>query len=277
MIIFASAVLVAGEVMSKIIQLYEHKRKRRTSERPDFIDNALYWRSNKRWGVHKFAGTNVSLRCHSKAWEQVGDLLYSVPADEQSWIKRQSRFGSIEIDGEKVGAIDATRYETDTLIDTSDFVQIMDMDSAVEAAFGVILGDAWEHIGLGVTDFGTIIHLNWAWTDPRVNIGVPIGELFRKLLQPWLPTHAIMALKAFPLEYEGYSGDDGDEGAEFDIAFRRRRRALVRLFQRYGFELFPGKSGGDGWMFRVADRLRGKVEEPSEDCLAKILENDGYC
>ena len=47
----------------------------------------------------------------------------------------------------------------------------MDMDSAYEAALGVVLGDAWENIVLDVTDFGTITEMYWAWTDPTANVG----------------------------------------------------------------------------------------------------------
>ncbi|MEL6857180.1 MAG: hypothetical protein AAFO74_02260 [Pseudomonadota bacterium] len=266
-----TSIASVGVQMSKVIKLHEHERKRRSGERPRFIAEALEWRSNKRWGTHRFPNSNVTLKCHSKPWERVGDCVYNLPDHEQGWVKRQSRFGWIELDGEKVGALDATRYETETLIDTEEFVLIMDMDSALEAAFGVILGDAWQHIGMDVTDYGTIIHLSWAWTDPAFKVGIPVNDLFKQLLKPWLPSHAVIVLKAFPLEYEGYNGFEGEEGAEFDIAFRRRRRALVRMFETAGFQLFPGKAGNDGWMLRIPDRLRGSVTPPQSGQLEKAM------
>lgn len=133
---------------------------RRDRERPDFIRRAVMFRSDRRWRAHTFPHTNVVLRCHSTPKERVGDYVYAMPEEEQGWVKRQSRFGWIEIDGEQVGALEAVRYETDVLICTEEFVLIM--DSAYEATFGVILGDAWENIGLDVTDLGTIIELRWA-------------------------------------------------------------------------------------------------------------------
>lgn len=134
-----------------------------------------------------------------------------------------------------------------------------------------LLGDAWENIGLDVTDFGTIIELRWAWTDPTASVGVPITELFKKLLQPWRSTHAIMVLKAFPLEYDGYCSFDDSDGLNFDIVFHRRRRALVRMFERVGFEPFPGKPGADGWMLRVPDRLKSVVTRPGKGWLKSVM------
>ncbi|MEM6410221.1 MAG: hypothetical protein AAF683_01640 [Pseudomonadota bacterium] len=262
--------------MSKVIQLHENERKRRTGERPGFIRDALRWRSDKRWGTHRFAGTNVSLRCHSDSWTQVGDYLYPSPYDGQPWIKRQSRFGWIEIDGKAVGALDATRYDADTLINTEDFVLIMDIDRADEAAFGVILGNAWYDIGTDVTDYGTIIHLNWAWTDPAVKIGIPAHKMFEKLLKPWLASHAIIVLQAFPLEYLAYGGRDGEDAAKFEIAFRRRRRALVKLLEKSGFELFPGKAGNEGWMLRIADRLKDHIPPPKTGQLKIVMNRDQF-
>lgn len=257
--------------MSNVIELRQHERIRRTSKRPGFIDDALLFRSNKRWRTHTFPGTNVVLRCHSKAKERVGDYVYAMPEEEQGWVKRQSRFGLIEIEGEQVGALEAVRYETDVLICTEEFVLIMDMDSAYEATFGVILGNAWENIGLDVTDFGTIIELRWAWTDPTATVRVPIATLFKALLTPWLSTHAILVLKAFPLEYEGYCSREEEEGVDYDVAFRRRRRALMRMFDKDSFEPFPGTAGHDGWLLRVADRLQGVVTPPGQEWLKQVM------
>jgi hypothetical protein len=58
---------------------------------------------------------------------------------------------------------------------------------------------------------------------------------------------AVMVLKAFPLEYEGKLA------AENRLALDRRRRALIRLYQRrIGFELVPQRALADeGWMLRM--------------------------
>ncbi|MEO1660898.1 MAG: hypothetical protein AAFR51_07920 [Pseudomonadota bacterium] len=257
--------------MTNVVQLRDHKRIRRGRERPDFIRQAVVFRSDKRWRTHTFPDTNVVLRCRSTPKERVGDYVYAMPEEEQGWVKRQSRFGWIEIDGEQVGALEAVRYETDVLICTEEFVLIMDMDSAYEAAFGVILGDAWENIGLDVTDFGTIIELRWAWTDPTATVRVPMATLFKTLLKPWLSTHAILVLKAFPLEYEGYSSREEEDGVDYDVAFRRRRRALFRMLYAEGFEPFQGDAGQDGWMLRVADRLQGIVTPPGQEWLKQVM------
>ncbi|MEM7327892.1 MAG: hypothetical protein AAF437_04075 [Pseudomonadota bacterium] len=257
--------------MSNVVQLRQHKRMRRTPKRPGFIDDALLFRSQKRWRTHTFPGSNVALRCHSKAKERVGDYVYAMPEEEQGWVKRQSRFGLIEIEGEQVGALEAVRYETDVLICTEEFVLIMDMDSAYEAALGVVLGNAWENIGLDVTDFGTIVELRWAWVEPTASVDVPLTKLFETMLRPWLSTHAIMVLKAFPLEYEGYRCAEEKEEVDYEVAFRRRRRALMRMFAREGFESFPGKTGHDGWMLRVADRVEGMVTPPGQEWLNEVM------
>jgi hypothetical protein len=58
---------------------------------------------------------------------------------------------------------------------------------------------------------------------------------------------AVVVLKAFPLDYEG------KVTAENRPALDRRRRALIRLYQRrIGFELVPHKALADeGWMLRM--------------------------
>lgn len=98
-----------------------------------------------------------------------------------------------------------------------------------------------------------------------------MATLFKPLLMPWLSTHAILVLKAFPLEYEGYSVRGEEDGVDYEVAFRRRRRALMRMFARSGFEQFPGDAGQDGWMLRVADRVQGMVTQPGREWLKVLM------
>ncbi len=257
--------------MSKVVTLRKHERISRSSEQPGFIRDALMFRSAKRWGKSIFEGSNVTLRCHSTSWERVGGPVYDLPEDEQGWVKRQSRFGWVEKDGMKIGALEAVRYEVGLLTGNEEFAFIMDMDSGYEAAFGVILADAWEDLTLDVTDFGTIIELRYAWIAPDASLHISMAKLFERLLQPWLNTHAVLVTKAFPLEYEGYIEPGEETNPSLDFSFRRRRRALVRLFSQSGFKSFPGHAGADGWMLRVADRLAGVVTPPSSGMLNQVI------
>jgi hypothetical protein len=75
---------------------------------------------------------------------------------------------------------------------------------------------------------------------------------------------AAIVLKAFPLEYEGNATKDNS------AAFERRRRALVRLYQRrLRFELVSDPSlAREGWMLKLIndgadpDRLSGTHRAP---------------
>lgn len=75
---------------------------------------------------------------------------------------------------------------------------------------------------------------------------------------------------AFPLEYEGYRCAEEDEGVDYEVVFRRRRLALMRMFVREEFEPFPGKAGHDGWMLLVAVRVQGMVTPPGEEWLKEV-------
>lgn len=98
-----------------------------------------------------------------------------------------------------------------------------------------------------------------------------MATLFKALQKPWLSTHAILVLKAFPLEYEGYCSREGKDGVDYDVAFRRRQKALFRVFDQEGFEPFPGASGQVGWMLRVADRPQGIVTPPRTQWLKQVM------
>jgi|GEM_PF-6636209 len=69
-------------------------------------------------------------------------------------------------------------------------------------------------------------------------IGVLLKRIQRRM--------AVMVLKAFPLDY------DGKEIVEPEMAFGRRQRALIHLYQRrLGAEPVPHKESAEvGWMLR---------------------------
>lgn len=224
---------------------------RRTSEWPKFMANGQQLQTGTRWKAHSLPGGRLILKCGSSGRTQVGDWLYPGPIEEQPAVFRQSRFGWLEANGYKVGAIEATRYNATFDIQNDEFLQIMDIDRDSESELAQKVCEAWDNIGTYITDFGSIIEISNVWMDPKFPLPISLARLVRLTLAPWLKTHALIVTKAFPLEYTGLASRSEAQ----ERAFQRRFAALLRLYEGQGLTRFPGALGEDGWMYQLADRL----------------------
>ncbi len=135
-----------------------------------------------------------------------------------------------------------------------DFVNLGDINSQNEYETATAIARLW----------GTDDEQNW-WTDAPFCYGYVCNfdrlvieakasteveaawQIIGALLQRMRRGVAVMVLKAFPLEYEG------NVTPENRLAFERRQRALIRLYQRrIRFEPMPhNELAKEGWMMRL--------------------------
>jgi hypothetical protein len=165
-------------------------------------------------------------------------------------------FGWIHVENERVGAIHLLEYRGSPFLWNEEFLQIMDSMSFAQSELAKALIAAWEDVGDDLFSFGDVIEFRCAWTDKRRCPPGLWASAAIRLINLECPDYSILALKAFPLEYEGNGGD------LVDASLRRRQEAMRRYYRSVlGVTSIPGN---DEWMYRIHPRLDGLVDAPQD-------------
>jgi hypothetical protein len=123
----------------------------------------------------------------------------------------------------RIGAFELNEFDPNGCGSNEDFIIVMDIDEAYEATLsGALCGQFDDLIG-EVTFAGPILDFRRAWIMPRFANGELFRLAARTLVEKVSPRYSIMAITAFPLEYEG----EVSEGSDLEIAFKRRARAML--------------------------------------------------
>ncbi|MEH2514203.1 hypothetical protein V1291_005557 [Nitrobacteraceae bacterium AZCC 1564] len=148
--------------------------------------------------------------------------------------------------------------------DLHDFVHHCDMNSQSEYDTATTVARVWggDNENRWWTDdpfcYGDLCSFDRLVIDAKTTAEVEASwQIVNALIKRIRRGVAVMVLKAFPLDYEG------NETTENRATFERRRRALVRLYQRrIGFERVPHEVLADeGWMLRLFnDGARPDIE-----------------
>lgn len=139
-------------------------------------------------------------------------------------------------------------------VDDDEFYVLMDSVSDSAMVLADALVRTWPGVSTSIFLYGNVVLLDRAWVKPGLARRSEWAAVLRRLIEIEYRRYSVIALKAFPLEYEN---------REDQTNFKRRRRALIRLYSReLGMRPFPGGLGEDGWLYAFAPRLEGFLRHP---------------
>jgi hypothetical protein len=187
-------------------------------------------------------GEALLVRCWQSRWAafEVGD----------GAVKRRNTLAEIVSDGDVVGGFQLCDFHADTFTSSALFLEALDSGSQATFAVGETICAHWEYVE-DLTGYGDILELHRAWVAPARSKPGRLAKAISTVVGTLHPAHAIMILKAFPLEYEG------TVTAANELAFKRRQAALMRYYAAsLGMHVFAQATGRDGWMYAVPERLR---------------------
>jgi hypothetical protein len=135
----------------------------------------------------------------------------------------------------------------------------MDTESRHESQLAEILCNAWSEFASEVTCYGDLVDFRMAWAHPTSSPHGLWSEAAKRLIAAVFPDHALLTMKAFPLEYEGstpafplkYEGSTPRDTPS-STGLLLRQRAMIRYYEKqFGVHQFPGKSGEQGWLYKI--------------------------
>lgn len=226
--------------------------KRSASEIPRFIQWELARNVSYRRRISlEEAGVDVLLEYRRSRFHWLGD--------EPDGIRKREIFGWLKIGRRRVAALQLFEFETTPWLSNTEFFEFMDIDEQIESHLAEILIDAWENVTEQITSFGNLVDFRMAWSDPSLCPPHLWAKAVNLLIQQELGDYSILTMKAFPLEYEGRMS----KGSLAEYGLQKRQLAMVRHYRRlFGVIPFPGKVGNDGWLYKIAPRLRELIPPP---------------
>ncbi|WP_128946357.1 hypothetical protein [Bradyrhizobium zhanjiangense] len=235
-------------------QLTQQARIRRGSEQPPFVRAETARRGSYPHSlVSNHNGRSATLKYRRSRWSWL--------AEEVGVVRYRELFCWVMLGKQRVSAFQLFEYELSPLLDNQDFVQVMDAESSIECELAEVLCEAWDWFSDEVSDYGNLLDFRMAWTDPEQ---CPHGlwcKAANDLIAHEFPRHALLTMKAFPLEYEGRAPRD----AKSHVGLLSRRRAMVKYYKRqFGVNAFPGPSGSDGWLYKINKALADVVLPPRD-------------
>lgn len=191
----------------------------------------------------------LEVRYKRSAWHRISD---------GGEVKQRSIEGQIFADANHAGSFELVEFDVAPLTSGHQFLDEMDGYSQAAAHLAETIVQHWEDPS-DLFDYGNVIEIRRLWMEPRLSGNRRLARSIDAILEQEFGRRSLAILKAFPLEYEG-KVDDVTQGA-----FRRRQRAMMRLYGRmFGLIPLPGSSGDDGWMYAIPDRLKKCDLEPTE-------------
>jgi len=125
---------------------------------------------------------------------------------------------------------------------------------------GSVLKRGWSDPAEEVLGEGSLLEIKEVWSNPGKLAPGRLREAVDLLSERAAPNRGLIVLKAFPTGFEGWEVAN----PELEPQFRSRHAALMRLYLAFGMQPFPGQSGSDGWMWRIADRAADFLAAPGD-------------
>jgi hypothetical protein len=183
-------------------------------------------------------------------------------AYEKNGIRRRQLFCWIKLAKRRIAALKLFEYEASPELGNEDFLYLMDHETQLESDLAGTLCGAWPWFAEQVTDRGNLLEFRMAWTHPTASPHGLWSAAARHLIAQEFPDHALLIMKAFPLEYEGVAR----EGAHLNAALLARQRAMIRYYgKQFGVQTLQGASGEKGWLYRINPRFAGTISAPAGD------------
>jgi hypothetical protein len=176
--------------------------------------------------------------CETRRWRWLNE--------EKDGVKNRDTYVWLFVGDDIVGFFEIQEFRVEW-ISNARFWNLMDSESKEAVDLAEILMRCWRDIWEDLAAEGPIVLLKQLWVAQQHARKSRWNDVIQELLATRFKRRCIVALKAFPLEYEA-------EGPQ--LGFRLRRRALVRHYRRLlGVEPFPGKPGRDGWLYAIPRHL----------------------
>lgn len=216
---------------------------------PSFVVDELS--ENRKYGRHS-----------SFDWRQIRvDLHYRT--SRRQWVtggeevvKRRELFCWIELDRHRVGACRFFEYDVALSTEDAELCNAMDSESILESELAEVLVGSWSRFADRVSIHGSLVEFRMAWTDRGQSPPDLWAAAANHLIEREFKSHALLILKAYPLEYAGKVED----GSGLIPALEARQGAMMRHYRRLlGVRPFPGTSGGEGWLYRINPTLGSAV------------------
>ncbi|BCB17916.1 hypothetical protein OCUBac02_08100 [Bosea sp. ANAM02] len=145
-----------------------------------------------------------------------------------------------------VGSFKIYEFDAD-LMDDDQFCYLMDAESNSVMELAENLTFFWPEIFDSIFVHGKLVYADYLAVDPKHARHGEWAAIMRRIIEIEFPDRALLALKAFPIDYDTI---DHTRGLEI------RQRALMRLYRRaMGVRPFPGQAGEMGWMYAIGPRF----------------------
>lgn len=171
-------------------------------------------------------------------------------------VRRRFTLAEILVEGRHAGTVLVHEYDLRTIMASEQFFTQMDDVSHITSQLASVLCSHWEDV-CDVMDYGQVVEIQRAWMRPELSGRGRLASALRALIAEFFKGHALLTLKAFPLQFEGAVTEDNS------AIFNRRKRAMMRLYTgMLGVAPFPGPAGDDGWMYSIPERLLEVLPTP---------------
>ena len=138
-----------------------------------------------------------------------------------------------------------------------DVLYLMDAEEDIESKIAQTLCSSFDNLACDVMPYGSILDFRHAWIKPRPAQRGLLAKAATTIIDAAFPDHALLIVKAHPLEYEGQMPDD----APIETGLASRQRAMVRHYHRiFGVEPLPCPHGQEGWLWRLHPKLRTQTK-----------------
>lgn len=155
--------------------------------------------------------------------------------------------GRVAIGGRHAASFQFRELQIAGYVSRGLFFEAMDAESQSTCNLAEALIEEWDEPA-DLCEAGPILELERFWSVPGQTRSGGLSVIVAALVDALFARHAVLILKAFPLEFEG------NEEASASAAFERRLRAMKRHYARsLGVSPLRGTAGENGWM-RGLDR-----------------------
>lgn len=225
------------------------ERLKRTSEMPEFahreaLRRMRYPRSSK------LSLSGLTLRWRRSKPERVGLFL------EENFILRRELFAWLHHDEDRVGAFQLFTFDAAGCYDNKQFFDVMDLDASIEMRLADAVCSSWKELIDDVSIWAPIAEFRSAWIRPDFAGGRLFEEAAETVISG-LGRYSILALLAFPLEYEG------EATPNLEPALAARKAAMMRYYRKsLKVRPLPGLAGKAGWMWRAHPQYADLISSP---------------
>ncbi len=149
-----------------------------------------------------------------------------------------------------VGSFKIYEFDAD-LMDDDQFCFLMDAESNSIMELAEYLTYFWPEIFDSIFIHGRLVYVDFLAVEQQHARYSKWAAILRRIIEIEYPNRAMLALKAFPIDY-----DTVDHSLGLEI----RQRALMRLYRKQlRVQLFPDEAGRSGWMYAIGPKFTDEI------------------